>query len=124
MNTTETSNTTSNDAIAFADNGTNATIVIQGAAYENLRKIAAAMNGVGWLDNDNTPVSVLDFFIAGDWLRRLETPTLKIEGITCGGVGEVCCDIAQCIDTGHPDGSPEDEARKSERLAAFKRAGL
>lgn len=101
--------------VSFTDDGSAVTIRVTGKAYANLAKIAAAMNGVGWCDNDNTPATVCDFWI-GSFLWR--TQYAPEEGCGCN-VRDVLDDIIGGIDTGFDDGTEEDAARKRELSAAF-----
>ena len=101
--------------VEFADDGNAVTIRVTGKAYANLAKIAAAMNGVGWCDNDNTPATVCELWI-GSFLWR--TQYAPEEGGGCN-VRDVLDDIICGIDTGFDDGTEEDAARKRELSAAF-----
>lgn len=103
------------EPVTFADDGHAVTIRVTGKAYANLAKVAAAMNTVDWCDDDNTPATVCDFWI-GSFLWR--TQYAPGEG-ACGGINDLTNDITEGIDTGHPDGTPEDAARKRELSAAF-----
>lgn len=101
--------------VEFADDGNAVTIRVTGKAYENLAKVAAAMNTVDWCDDDNTPATVCDFWI-GSFLWR--TQYAPGEG-GAENIADLMNDIQYSIDTGHPDGTPEDAARKRELSAAF-----
>ena len=101
--------------VEFADDGNAVTIRVTGKAYRNLAKVAAAMNTVDWCDDDNTPATVCDFWI-GSFLWR--TQYAPGEG-GAENIDDLMNDIQDSIDTGHPDGTPEDAARKRELSAAF-----
>lgn len=101
--------------VEFADDGNTVTIRVTGKAYANLAKVAAAMNTVDWCDNDNTPATICDL-----WIGRFLWWTQYAPGKNAGcDITDVMIDIQDCIDTGHPDGTPEDAARKRELSAAF-----
>ena len=103
------------NCITFTDEPNAVTIRITGKAFENLRKIADAMNGLDWTDNDNTPSSILDNFIVGtDILDELSRPTATFGKSTVGGIGEVSCAIWETIDTGFEDGDAEDVKRRKD----------
>ena len=101
--------------VEFADDGNAVTIRVTGKAYANLAKVAAAMNTVDWCDDDNTPATICDLWI-GSFLWRTQYAPGKNAGCD---ITDVMIDIQDCIDTGHPDGTPEDAARKRELSAAF-----
>ena len=101
--------------VAFADDGNAVTIRVTGKAYENLTKLAAAQNSVGWCGNDNTAATTLDFWV-GSFLWRTQYAPGSVDGCD---ITDVMNDIQDGIDTGHPDGTPEDAARKRELSAAF-----
>lgn len=101
--------------VEFADDGNAVTIRVTGKAYENLAKVAAAMNSVGWCDDDNTPATICDFWV-GSFLWRTQYAPDSVDGCD---ITDVMNDIQNGIDTGHPDGTPEDAARKRELAAAF-----
>lgn len=101
--------------VEFDDDGNAVTIRVTGKAYANLAKVAAAMNAVGWCDDDNTPATICDLWI-GSFLWRTQYTPGRNPGCD---ITDVMNDIQDCIDTGHPDGTPEDAARKRELSAAF-----
>ena len=101
--------------VEFADDGNAVTIRVTGKAYENLAKVAAAQNSVGWCGNDNTAATTLDFWV-GSFLWRTQYAPGSVDGCD---ITDVMNDIQDGIDTGHPDGTPEDAARKRELSAAF-----
>lgn len=101
--------------VEFADDGNAVTIRVTGKAYANLAKVAAAMNTVDWCGDDNTPATICDLWI-GSFLWRTQYAPGKNAGCD---ITDVMIDIQDCIDTGHPDGTPEDAARKRELSAAF-----
>ena len=111
---------TSTEPITYAENDEAITITIQGKAYENLRRIADAMNAASWTDNDHTPAWAVQYWI-GSFLDRLaETPeTCRSENIT-----ELTANIADNIDTSFEEGTPEDKTRRDELRAAFEAVGL
>lgn len=101
--------------VEFADDGNAVTIRVTGKAYENLTKLAAAQNSVSWCGNDNTAATTLDFWV-GSFLWRTQYAPGSVDGCD---ITDVMNDIQDGIDTGHPDGTPEDAARKRELSAAF-----
>lgn len=101
--------------VEFSDDGNAVTIRVTGKAYANLAKVAAAMNAVDWCDDDNTPATVCDFWIGSFLWRTQYTPG---EG-GVENIADLMNDITDNIYTGHPDGTPEDAARKRELSAAF-----
>ena len=101
--------------VEFDDDGNAVTIRVTGKAYENLTKLAAAQNSVGWCGNDNTAATTLDFWV-GSFLWRTQYAPGSVDGCD---ITDVMNDIQDGIDTGHPDGTPEDAARKRELSAAF-----
>lgn len=101
--------------VEFADEGNAVTIRVTGKAYANLAKVAAAQNSVGWCGNDNTAATTLDFWV-GSFLWRTQYAPGSVDGCD---ITDVMNDIQDGIDTGHPDGTPEDAARKRELSAAF-----
>ena len=114
----------SKNTVTYDEAENEITVHIRGTIRENLKKIADAMNGVSWCDNDNTATGVLDNFIIGYWLRQLETPTGMVGNIPARGIGEATENIANGIYTGFEDGTPEDEMRKDELRTAFELVGL
>lgn len=103
------------NCITFTDEPNAVTIRVSGRAFENLKKIASAMNGLDWTDNDNTPSSILDNFIVGtDILDELSRPTATFGKSTVGGIGEVARAIWETIDTGFEDGDAEDVKRRKD----------
>lgn len=120
--TTETSSTTSASErpVTYADNGNAVTVTISGAAYANLRRVADAMNGVSWTENDHDPAWAVSYYV-GPFLDRLaDTPeTCASENVT-----DLTSDIMLNLDTGHREGTPEDKARRDELRTAFEAAGL
>ena len=81
---------------------------IGGDAYAMLEKIAKAMNGVSWTENDNTPVSLYREFL----LAHRKDPAGWARS------------IALRIDTGALQFSKVDMARRAELRKAFVSAGL
>ena len=77
-------------------------IKIDGEDYANLQRLADAMNSVGWCDNDNTPETIVKAFF---W---------HIEDYRT-----MCDDVADGIDTGFADGTPQDHERKKALRVAF-----
>ena len=121
---TATKKYTGMGGIAYAETTDTITINIRGRQLANLRRIAAAMNSVGWCDDDNGALTVLDGFVVGDILHNLGQPTGRYCGMCVGGVGEIAELIVSAIDTGFKDGTPEDKERKAALSAAFAKAGL
>ena len=112
------------DGIDYAENENTITITICGRPLDNLRKITTAMNSTDWCGGDNTPLSVLDAFIVGDWLRELGRPTKKWHGITVDGVGEITDMIVSGIETDFESDSPKDEERRAALRATFDKFGV
>ncbi len=110
--------------VAYAETADAITITIGGRQLANLRRIAAAMNSVGWCDSDNTALTVLAGFVVGGDLYFLGQPTKKYHSIVLDGVGTIADNIISAIDTGYDDGTPEDRERKAALSAAFAKAGL
>ena len=84
------------------------TLVIDGEWYENLKRVADAMNTVSWCYTDNTPETVFKEFVE----YALE--------YVLGSVRELCSQVSDAIDTGY-EGKDETKhnARLSELRAAF-----
>lgn len=112
------------EAITYEERAGAVLIRVGGKAYENLRKIADVMNGVGWCDTDNTPATILAGFVVGGYLDNLATDTAYCGNLRGAGAGEVAQDIVDGIDTGFDSDTPEDKKRKGELDAAFRAAGL
>ena len=85
------------------------TLVIDGEWYQNLKRVADAMNTVSWCENDNTPESVFCEFVKWDFGELLGS---------LRNIGEC---VAANIDTGFEDGTAEHGARIAELRAAFGR---
>ena len=113
-------NTIEQEPVIYTETAESVTITIRAKAFDNLKKIADAMNGASWTENDHTPAWAVRYWI-GSFLDRLAyTPE------TCGSenVTELTYDIINNIDTGLTDGTPEDKARRDELRAAFEAAGV
>ena len=85
------------------------TIVINGRRYENLKKVAEAMNGVSWCNHDNTAKDVFDAFVFPCAEDYLDSPK------------ELAESILSCIATGE-DGESVPEPLHSERLKKLRAA--
>ena len=88
------------------------TLTIDGERYAALERVAEALNGIPWCDNDNTPESV--FF---GWLWPFADGPMR-------DTRELCETVEGSFDTGYDPETPEDKARLAEVRAAFKAAGL
>lgn len=104
------------EPVTFEDDGRAVTIRVGGRAYANLAKIASALNALSWTDDDNSPASVLDFWV-GSLLGRIETTP---EEDATNSVTDLVFDFADGIDTGADDGTPEDASRRAELKAALQ----
>ena len=90
-------------------------VIVDGERYDNLARVAQAMNSAPWCTNDNTAESVFDWFVwplAEDYLDSLQ---------------EMCDSILHGIATGE-NGEDMPEPVHSKRIeelrAAFVGAGL
>ncbi len=85
------------------------TLTIEGKQYENLKRIADAMNTVSWCDTDNTPETVWKGFVEWGLTYTLDS------------IRELCEQVEGGIDTGF-ERSDETKhlARIAELRAAFK----
>lgn len=102
--------------VEFTDDGQAVTIRVGGRAYANLAKIASALNALSLADDDNSPASVLNFWV-GSLLWRIETTP---EEDATNSVADLVFDIVDGIDTGADDGTPEDASRRAELKAALQ----
>lgn len=85
---------------------------ISGAAYQNLAKMAEALNSTEPFDKDNTAETVADAFFFCDLAWKLADPKDALEEALT---------IADAIDTDLKDGTEEDEKVKDSLRAAFKK---
>ena len=104
-----------NENVTFEDVGGELKISVRGKVYENFRRIAEAMNSVSWTDSDNTASTICDIWIC-DFLRRVAYA--PDESRTCD-VTDLTTDLQDSLDTGYPDGSSADKARRRELREAF-----
>lgn len=103
------------EPVTFTDDGNAVTIRVTGKAYANLAKIADALNGVSWADRDNSPVSVLDYWVGSLIRRTADTPA----DCDWQNVAEICDDMKTDLDTGAEEGSKTDKRRREELKAAL-----
>lgn len=104
--------------IMTTSDGESITVTIRGTAVDNLRKAAETMNALAWCGQDNTAESVLRGFAVFQFeYWGAEWPHFK---------GFYLCDqldnIADGIDTGFKEGTPEDTERREELRAALYKA--
>lgn len=89
----------------FTDNGEDTLMIrVSGAAYQNLVKIAEAMNSVTWRAGDNTARSVAEYFVFNYEMESLTNPTEALE---------MAFGIADGIDTETEDEVEDDKRRKA-----------
>ena len=88
------------------------TLTIDGERYAVLERVAEALNGIPWCENDNTPESVFR-----EWVWPFA------DGPMCYP-RELCGLVEESFDTGYAEGTPEEMARLADVRAAFKAAGL
>jgi hypothetical protein len=88
------------------------TLTIDGERYAVLERVAEALNGIPWCENDNTPESVFR-----EWVWPFADGPMR-------DPRELCGLVEGSFETGFPDGTPEDMARLAEVRAAFEAAGL
>lgn len=100
--------------ISYTNDTTSATITISGEAFENLARLVRAVNETEWCDCDNSAADLLENFIVGPLVERLEMGADRVK--------EIGDEIISAIDTGFQDGTPEDTRRKRELSAAFHAA--
>lgn len=103
------------EPVTFTDDGNAVTIRVTGKAYANLAKIADALNGVSWADRDNSPVSVLEYWVGSLIRRTADTPA----DCDWQNVAEICADMKTDLDTGAEEGSKTDKRRREELKAAL-----
>ncbi|MCQ2393639.1 MAG: hypothetical protein MJ249_05055 [Kiritimatiellae bacterium] len=115
---------TSASGITYTETASSATITIAGTAFDNLRKIASAMNAVEWTDGDNDAHQVLDEFLLGVFIDNLASPVKEYKGITMGGVRESVDMILQSVDTGFEPDTPEHKARVNALRDEFIKFGV
>ena len=87
------------------------TVTIDGERYRTLERIARAMNGIAWCDDDNTPESVFEAFVFTAAEQMLKD-TRELCGFICDGIstGEDGMDAPE----------PLHSARIAELRAAFR----
>ena len=89
----------------FTDNGEDTLMIrVSGAAYQNLLKIAEAMNSVTWRVGDNTALTVAEHFVFNYEVETLTNPTEALE---------MAFGIAEGIDTETEDEAEDDKRRKA-----------
>lgn len=94
--------------VSFTDEPNAVTIRITGAAFENVKEIAAIFNK--WDEGDNTPANIVDRFVCiGDWWTELDKKKPEYSGQTLAGM---ICDAFH------------DEPDMPELEAAFEAAGF
>jgi len=59
-------------------------VIIEGERYDNLERVAQAMNGVSWCDTDNTPETVFENFVFPWSEDFLDSPARLAESILDG----------------------------------------
>ena len=77
-------------------------VEISGEEYADLQRMADAMNSVGWCDNDNTPESIVKYFL-----------------LVTGSYRDMCDGVLSGIDTGVEADTPQERERINELAAAF-----
>ena len=108
---------TSASGILYRETADAVTITIAGRAFDNLKKIVAAMNAVEWTDGDNEAHLVLDDFLIGcPFIDNLAKPVVKFRGHNISGVCDSVDMILQAVDTG----CRIDSLKHKERLAALR----
>lgn len=113
--------------ITYAQDENSITIKITGVAFDNLKRIADALNATSWYrdnEGDTSPIAVLDDLLIGDqFLNDLTEPTVWYYDWLCGGVGKISQMILDDIDDWYDDKSPEHKARMEELKKQFEAHG-
>ena len=99
------------------------TITLRGKAFENLARIAAAMNATGWCDTDNTPKNVFVNWV-GPFIEAVAEEPIYYHNISCGGISEVAGGIVDSIDTDEDEGTPADKRKRDELRQQMVARGL
>lgn len=110
-------NTIKQEPVTYTETTESVTITIRGKAFGNLKKIADAMNGASWTENDHTPAWAVRYWI-GSFLDRLAyTPE------TCGSenVTELTYDIIKSTRPGEKSRRGEKTVRMTSKDECLRR---